>query len=131
MKIPQSVIARLLKEQGNKCCACPRTFDRHPHHVHHAIIPRGQTNYKKFKKWLDMGENLMLVCWICDQQHGDLTGDFRRNIFWTFKIDHGWDMEKWYDSIPMVDKSHQFIYLEGRIGGSISVDLEVVKAKEK
>ena len=109
--IDPSTIDRLLKEQKNKCCNCWRTFDKYPYHVHHALIPKGQTNYKKFKKWLDMGENLMLVCPICDLQHGDLTNDFRRDIFWTFKIDNGWKMQEWYDSIPMRDKAHQFIYL--------------------
>lgn len=111
MTITPALIERLLKEQKNKCCNCYRTFDKHPYHVHHAVIPKGQTNYKKYRKWLDMGENLMLVCWICDQQHGDLTNKFMRDMFWTFKIDNGWDMQGWYDSIPMVDKSHQFIYL--------------------
>ena len=111
MTITPALIDRLLKEQRNKCAACWRTFDQHPYHVHHAVIPKGQTNFKKYKKWLDMGENLMLVCWVCDLQHGKLTNNFRRDMFWTFKINNGWDMQGWYDSIPMVDKSHQFLYL--------------------
>ena len=122
MTITPALIDRLLKDQHNKCAACHRTFDQHPYHVHHAIFPKGQTNYKKYRKWLDMSENLMLVCWICHQDHGRLTNNFRRDMFWSFKIDNGWDMQGWYDSIPMADKSYQFIYLEGSDNGKENLD---------
>jgi len=102
---------RVFKEQEGKCATCWRMLEQHPYHAHHAIIPKGQTNYAKYKKWLDMAENIVLVCRICHSQHGDLTNSFKRDMFWTDKIDLGYDMQGWYDSIPMIDKSHYFIYL--------------------
>lgn len=115
MTISQSIIDRLLREQGNKCATCWRMiYTRDDYHVHHAVIPKGQTNYKKYKKYLDQAENLILVCWICHSDHGHLTNSFRRDIIWSRKIEQGYDMQGWYDSIPMLDKSHQFIYMESR-----------------
>ena len=113
MSINQTVIDRLWKEQGGTCKFCGRVFRTiEDAHVHHAIIPKGQTNYKKYKKWLDMAENLALVCWQCDYEHGYLTNDFVRDCIWTDKINAGYDMEKWYADIPMIDKAHRFLYLK-------------------
>ena len=103
---------RLFNEQRGKCAFCWRTFNTHEMmHLHHAVIPKGQTNYKKFKKWLDTPENCVMSCWQCHEQHGDLTNDFMRDCVWTDKIDAGYEMQEWYDSIPMADKSHIFIYI--------------------
>jgi hypothetical protein len=75
------------------------------------VIPKGQTNYKKFRHWLDMPNNLVLVCPICDQQHGMMTGEKKKNIIWSIKIDLGWPMQEWLDSIPM--REHKiFNYIE-------------------
>ena len=97
--ITQKNIDRLYKEQKGICQFCQRPIP--PYHVHHAVIPKGQTNYKKFRHWLDMGENLVLVCLICDQQHGIMTGERKKNIIWSIKIDLGYSMQEWLDSIPM------------------------------
>lgn len=99
MSIDQVTVDRLYKEQNGVCLFCQRPIP--PYHVHHAVIPKSQTNYKKFRKWLDMGENLVLVCPICDQQHGMMTGKKQKNIFWSIKIDLGYSMQEWLDSIPM------------------------------
>ena len=105
-----AIIQRLIDDQSGKCATCWRLFDQTPPHLHHAIIPKGHTNYKKFKKWLDMAENLILVCWICHQDHGDLTCYFQRLCFWSDKVNMGYDMRAWLDSIPMRDKE-EFIHI--------------------
>jgi len=109
MSIDQSIIDRLYREQKGTCQFCHRPIP--PFHVHHAVIPKGQTNYRKFRTFLDMGENLVLVCPVCDQQHGMMTGEKKKNIIWSIKIDLGWPMQEWLDSIPM--REHKiFNYIE-------------------
>ena len=105
MTITQETTDRLMNEQHGKCAACWRLVP--PYEVHHAILTRD----KKFAKWLDMPENLVLLCPKCHQnEHGYLTGWFQRCSFWTDKIDAGYDMDAWHDSIPMMIKD-TFIYL--------------------
>ena len=101
MTIKQSTIDRLLKEQKNQCWVCTRSFHQAPYHVHHAVIPKGQTNYQKYKKWLDMPENLILVCRHCHLNHGHLTNREYRDMIWTKKVNMGYDMKEWLESMNM------------------------------
>jgi uncharacterized protein YbaR (Trm112 family) len=107
LPIKQDVIDRLMKEQSNHCCLCSCPLP--PYEVHHAIYTRD----KKFSKWLDTAENLVLLCPACHQRlHGDLTSWFMRSLFWTRKLEKGYDMYKWHEEIPMLikDKFYEFDY---------------------
>jgi len=98
--ISQSIIDRLYREQHGICQFCCRPIP--PYHVHHAIYTRD----KRFSKWLDMPENLVLTCTTCHAQHGNLSNLFMRCCVWSWKIDHNYEMQKWHDSIPMRVKDH-------------------------
>lgn len=105
MTIAASTIQRLLKEQRNACWNCGRPLK--DWHVHHAVYGRE----KKFSKWLDMAENLFLVCRECHSRHGYLSCYFARCCAWTDKVNMGYDMEGWEKSIPMLIHDN-FIYLK-------------------
>lgn len=108
MTIKQSTIDRLLAEQRGKCANCWRPVP--PMEVHHACYTRD----RQFGKWLDMPENLVLLCRKCHQDnHGYLTRWFKRLCFWSDKIDASYDMEAWHDSIPMREKD-RFVYLDSK-----------------
>jgi len=98
--ITQSVIDRLYREQKGTCQFCHRSIP--PYHCHHAVYGRD----KRFSKFLDMPENLVLTCPACHVQHGMLSNLFMRSCIWNEKIDRGYDMKKWHDSIPMRAKDH-------------------------
>lgn len=68
--------------------------------MHHAIYTRDT----RFSKWLDMPENLLLVCPRCHANHGALSKFETRKKAWKFKVERGYDMQKWQDSIPMIVK---------------------------
>ena len=95
------------QDQGGVCQVC-----KHPYGIdylarHHAIYSRD----KRFSKFLNSEENIVLLCVKCHggAKHGRLLHWMRRNMFWTDKIDQGYDMITWHDSIPMLEKDH-FIY---------------------
>ena len=113
MTYPPDVKERLLKDQNGKCIACGKPItDLESAHIHHGVIPKSGTLYKKFKKQLDMIENLFLIHSECDIEHGFLTGFFNRNCLYSKKIDWGYAMEAWLDSIPTrVEKDH-FYYMK-------------------
>jgi 5-methylcytosine-specific restriction endonuclease McrA len=104
MSIDQSVIDRLYREQHGICQFCWRPIP--PYSVHHAVYTRDI----HFAKWLDMAENLVLACPVCHADHGKLSNLFMRCCVWSDKIDRGYDMEKWHDSIPMFLKDN-FVYI--------------------
>ena len=103
--IDPSTIQRLLKEQHGHCARCWHTIP--PYQVHHAIYTRD----KRFAKWLDMPNNLQLLCPICHAKHGYLSSWYARCAAWTDKINAGYDMEGWHAEIPMKVKDN-FIYLK-------------------
>jgi len=105
MSIDQSVIDRLYREQKGTCQFCHRPIP--PYHVHHAVYSRD----KRFSKFLDMPENLVLTCPACHAQHGKLSNIFMRCCVWSWKIDHNYDMKKWHENIPMFIKDN-FIYID-------------------
>jgi hypothetical protein len=102
--ITQSTLGRLYREQRGICQFCCRPIP--PFHVHHAIYTRD----KRFSKWLDSAENLVLACPSCHANHGKLSNLFMRWCVWSDKIDRGYDMENWHREIPMLLKDH-FIYI--------------------
>ncbi len=102
--ITQSIIDRLYCEQKGTCQFCHRPIP--PYHVHHAVYSRD----KRFSKFLDMPENLVLTCPACHAQHGMLSNMFTRMRVWSDKIDLGYSMQEWHDSIPMLIKD-RFIYI--------------------
>ena len=101
--IPQPTIDRLLKEQGNKCVRCWRTIP--PHAVHHAVYTRD-----KRVKELDDIQNLQLIGPTCHSNHGRLSSWFMRCRAYSEKIDLGYNMENWCESLPLLIKDN-FIYL--------------------
>lgn len=110
MTITPAIISRLLADQKNKCSACWRTIP--DFHVHHAIYTRD-----KRMKELDCVENLILLCPSCHlDNHGRLTSWFRRCVFWSAKIDGGYEMEKWNNDLDMKVKDN-FIYLGEETNG--------------
>ena len=54
--INQKIIDRLLRDQKGCCWKCGRSIP--PFEVHHAVYSRDM----HFQKFLDMAENLILVC---------------------------------------------------------------------
>jgi len=106
---------RILREQGFRCWFCGKPIA--DGHWHHGVIPRGRTNYKKFQRWLDMPENGAIVCPECDTQHGRMTGFEVRNRLFSEKIDLGYDMIGWLESIPMrVKENFHYLPKEERNG---------------
>ena len=98
---------RVFKDQHGQCARCWRTFASHEDmHAHHAVYSR----QKGLEKWLDTPENIVLLCQKCHADHGHLTAWFRRNMFWTAKINAGYDMLTWHENMPMLIKDH-FIYV--------------------
>jgi len=102
---------RILREQGNVCWFCGKPIREDQGHWHHGVIPRGHTNYRKFAHWLDMAENGAIVCPECDARHGRMTSFRIRNKLFSQKIDQGYDMFGWLESIPMKAKEN-FHYVE-------------------
>jgi len=95
--ITQKTIDQLYTEQRGDCAVCHRLFThQNPMQVHHAVYTRNVN----FAKWLDMPENLALVCLRCHSTlHGHLTGWTRRNIFYQDKIAKGYDMRTWNNAL--------------------------------
>jgi hypothetical protein len=122
--IDSSTIERLLKEQHSHCARCWRAIP--PFQVHHAVYGRE----KRFQKYLDMPENLQLLCPTCHAKHGYLLSWFARCAVWTDKINAGYDMEKWHAEIPMLIHD-QFIYLEPPERNSASLMWDVAERTNK
>ena len=92
---------QVFEEQNHKCWDCPRVFSKHDDmQRHHAVY----TDDKRFSKWLDKAENIVLVCHKCHEKHGWLSCYMRRCMVWTYKVNLGYDMKSWHDSIPMLIK---------------------------
>ena len=100
MTIASSTIARLLKDQRGVCWKCGRPIP--PYHVHHACMTRDI----RFAKWLDQIFNLLLICPRCHANHGWLSKFETRKKAWKFKVEQGYDMKAWHDSIPMIVKDN-------------------------
>lgn len=96
--ITQSTIDALLKDQRDHCWKCWCGIP--PYHVHHAIY----TKDIRFKKWLDMENNLILLCPKCHANHGALSNIETRREVWEWKKKHGYEMDKWHESIPLLVK---------------------------
>ena len=94
--ITDAVISRLLRDQSSMCWKCGRDLYQTGFHKHHCCYTRDI----RFSRWLDVGENTLLVCPRCDQNHGILSNIETRKKAWKFKIEHGWDMVKWHNEIP-------------------------------
>jgi 5-methylcytosine-specific restriction endonuclease McrA len=103
MTITRDLKQVLAMEQRFTCAniGCSQRVDGDTGHAHHAIVPRGKTNTRKYGKLLDAPENLMIVCWKCHEQHGDLSGYFMRLYYYSWKIDHGYEMAEWYAQLNM------------------------------
>ena len=96
MSITQATINKLYKEQRGGCALCGRLFThQNPAQCHHAIYGRE----KQFAKFLDMSENLVLLCADCHSGHGDMSNWFMRCHWWTWKKELGYPMEEWHESI--------------------------------
>ena len=115
MTITQELKQILSMEQNFKCAkpSCFNRVDGATGHAHHAIVPKGHTNYKKYKRLMDQPENLMIVCWQCDLQHGDLTNHFMRLYFYSWKIDNNYKMAEWYAQLSM-DEEMFYIGKDGK-----------------
>jgi len=105
----------LFKEQKGQCAHCWRTFSSHEDmHAHHACYPKD----KKFSKCLDSKENITLLCNECHERIHQALGnsDFIRDLFWSKKIDIGYDMVEWEKNICRDDGQpmlihHKFYYI--------------------
>lgn len=101
--ITQRTIDKLYLEQRGGCAWCGRLFTHvNPMQCHHAIYTRD----KRFAKWLDASENLVLLCADCHANHGDMSSWFMRCHWWTHKLELGYPMEEWAESIPMIVKDN-------------------------
>jgi 5-methylcytosine-specific restriction endonuclease McrA len=66
--------------------------------LHHAVYSRDV----HFSKWLDTAENLVALCPKCHRNHGRLTNIEGRKKFWKLKIEQGYKMAEWEQSIPLL-----------------------------
>ena len=98
MTITQSIIDRLLRDQKGMCWKCGRPIQAFE--VHHSIYSRDV----RFNKYLDMAENLILLCNQCHFHHGRLLNIYTRRKVWKWKVEHGYLMQEWHDKIPMLVK---------------------------
>jgi len=93
--ITQSTIDALLRDQKGACWKCGRSIQAFE--VHHSIYSRDV----RFQKYLDMPENLILLCGDCHFHHGQLLNIYTRRKVWQWKKEHGYLMDAWHWSIPM------------------------------
>ena len=69
--------------------------------IHHAVYG----DEKKFKKHLDKIENLVLMCHDCNVNKKGFIENFEfRNLVYNYKLQMGYDMEKWHDELPKLIK---------------------------
>lgn len=109
MTIREQDVNRIYKEQKGQCWVCGKSLEQ-GYHVHHGVY----TREARFVRWLDMAENLFLICPVCHEKHGYLTSKETRDLAWTYKLIKGYDMEKWHNKIPMLVKD-RFVDLRKEI----------------
>jgi len=95
--ITDAVISRLLRDQSGMCWKCGRDLYG-GYECHHAVYSRDV----RFQKYLDMAENLILLCKDCHFHHGQLLNIYTRRKVWQWKKEHGYLMDAWHWSIPML-----------------------------
>jgi len=100
MSITQSTIGILLKDQSGACWKCGRSIP--PFEVHHAVYSRDM----HFQKYLDMAENLILVCPYCHANHGALANFPTRKKVWQWKVEHGYEIKAWHEKLDMLIKDN-------------------------
>jgi 5-methylcytosine-specific restriction endonuclease McrA len=60
---------------------------------------------KQFKKYLDMPENLIMLCHTCNViNKGSVENKTFRQKVWNHKVKLGYKMSEWVDSIDMIIK---------------------------
>lgn len=97
--ISQSAIDQVLKEQGNMCWKCGGDLCNFGYELHHCVYTRDI----RFAKYLDLPHNLVALCPHCHRKnHGRLTNITSRQKFYKYKLEKGYDMKAWVDSIPML-----------------------------
>jgi ribosomal protein S27AE len=110
-----SIRETVFKEQRGRCTRCGLSFASHEDmHAHHACYPKDI----KFSKCLDSEQNIVLLCNKCHEHIHRVLGnsDFIRDMFWSKKIDNGYDMIEWEKNITRNDGQpmlihHNFIYI--------------------
>jgi hypothetical protein len=102
--ISQSTVDRIRKENPN----CFRCGSNNNLEVHHGVY----ADKKRFSKWLDMAENLVFLCHECNggKHKGYVQSWFFRCMVFSWKLECGYDMDTWLDSIGMKSPDH-FIYI--------------------
>jgi len=117
MTITPATRERVFTEQRGKCATCWRHFQSHEEmHAHHCIYTRD-----KRMPELDEAPNIQLLCPDCHSNHGYLSSWFGRCMAWTAKIDAGYEMAAWNESLPMLIKD-SFIYLGEEKDGKKDLD---------
>jgi hypothetical protein len=97
MTISQSTVDRIRLEYP-VCFRCHGKAEE----IHHCIYHR----QKKFMKWLDMPENLIMLCRKCHNDKGYVGSYFFRWMVYCKKVEIGYPMKEWHDSIPMLIKDN-------------------------
>lgn len=92
MKNHHKILERLQKENP-ACFRCGSSFGLQ---IHHAIY----TDEKKFKKIMDLPENLVLMCADCNvNKKGNIENFYFRNLVFNYKLRLGYDVEAWHGGI--------------------------------
>jgi hypothetical protein len=84
-------LLHLIRCGGSNCEECGL---RNPCQRNHCIIHRA----KGYEKFLDVPENVEFICQKCHTYPGHTKA--HKKEFWYKQIKRGYDMDKWWDSLP-------------------------------
>jgi hypothetical protein len=99
-------VVQVIKKEHKQCFRCGNKENLE---IHHAIYTRN----KRFQFWLDMNENLIMLCHNCNVNQKGLVENFEfRNLVYNWKARNGYDLNKWLNSIPLKVKDQFYMMSE-------------------
>jgi hypothetical protein len=100
-------ILTILQKEYINCFYC---LDELGTELHHAVY----TDCKRFKKELDVPENLVLMCHDCNVNKKGLIENFEfRNLVFNYKLRLGYDMFQWNENLSMIIKDNFYRMTDG------------------
>jgi hypothetical protein len=104
--ISDSTVRRIQKECNDVCFRCGSGKQLE---IHHGVY----ADKKRFSDFLDMPENLVLLCHKCNAEQGKGLSQswFYRCIVYSWKLEHGYNMETWNTITNPMKVKDRFIYI--------------------